>query len=444
MSGEESEEKQSFPLDLWLNVMDLLEEDDDRKTLAALARCNKNFLGVARTRLYRRFIVKNGARSLALFFRTLLQQPLLASYVREVNIHDFLDLPAEEMVALVGVALPSKMIVESVISFCSGLTSVYLDHSLKFFDGEPNSTYGDFLGVLNTLKVTAGLRLAHLKEVTLEISENFQGLHDIPIKGLLNGVAPGIERLTIRRRSYDLEDDEEGRYREWELWEVDPPERPYSNLPAGVLHTLENLRELTLDCNHLGQWPQYVLAQHCKGLKTLTFTRGNTDEMRLDEKENPEEALWSLDFLITGGRRYNITQHVDFSLKSLESLETLAISQDAILYGKLQNGIKKDRLDDFFPLSLRTLRIEDFTHDLKDDIHRYASMINEKKRQGYAYLEVVELTLDARKREWIQRKLSLTEDEKNVIVALFTAADVKCTFKEGCPPPEYEGDEYYD
>ncbi|KAI1760362.1 hypothetical protein GGR53DRAFT_526246, partial [Hypoxylon sp. FL1150] len=44
-----------------------------------------------------------------------------------------------------------------------------------------------------------------------------------------------------------------------------------------TLRTLENLQELTFDCNHVGQWLGYGLAQHCKGLKTPTFTRDNTD-----------------------------------------------------------------------------------------------------------------------------------------------------------------------
>lgn len=90
-----------FPNEVWLEIADILEHNDDKKTLATLARCNKNLLRVITKPLYRRFIVKAtekeeekkaGSQSVALFHSAILKNPRLRREVQEISIGHFTDI----------------------------------------------------------------------------------------------------------------------------------------------------------------------------------------------------------------------------------------------------------------------------------------------------------------------------------------------------------------
>lgn len=275
-------------------------------------------------------------------------------------------------------------------------------------------------------KLSSAIRLQHLKEMTLEYGEDYRSVDTLPVRAVLGGVAPVIERLSIRRRcSYT---------------HVVGERFPFGNPPAGFLRTLENLQELVLDYNYVGEWTEYVFAQYCKGLKALTYTRGDVDT---SASQWQAEYIHGYEYLMSHWNDGTvISSRIDFSLKSIESLESLTISQDAIIVGKSQSSIPDNTsilentsiddntrilnytiLDNFFPLSLHTLRIVDFNRDLYEAIQRFAGKL---KSEGYRDLELVELVPGT----WDPEKI-LVENEENLIMALFATVEVKCAFIKG-------------
>ncbi|KAI1780767.1 hypothetical protein F4818DRAFT_435963 [Hypoxylon cercidicola] len=448
MSGN-GDNKKDIPIEIWMHIIDILEREGDRNTLTVLARCNQNFLGLVRKPLYRRFIsplenvyVGSGfhIRPIKLFFRTIVESPMLRSYVGELKAEHLPntwvvgsnhgDLSASLSIAGERVGfqfleyfrqfgleclISVTWFVELTMCFLPELKSIHLDLTSDGY-------FGYFLHGWKTR--SPDNRLNNLKEVSLEYKATDKpGLDTSLVCGLLMGVAPRIQRLIIRKRYTPP--------MRHTLW-LDQQQRPFSNLldlRDELLRNLETLQELTLHCNHLGKWEEYDLVQHCKGLKTLTYIRD--DEITPICKINIE--FQTLDD--PAHRWPPITDDVNCSLKSIDALETLTISQNAIIVGRINTGITDDFLDDFFPLSLRVLRIVDFDHDLYEPIQRF---IGKLKSDGYNNLEVVELVPIPSTEEPTDL---LLEDEENLVVALFAAVGVKCTFiKEASTIPTSESD----
>lgn len=266
------------------------------------------------------------------------------------------------------------------------------------------------------MRLSTHNRLESLETVNLEYSVPGVGVSPDEAIGLLTGVAPNIRTLRIRCRIFP----NYPHYSTYERWFGLAP------YPGNMREVLENLKELHMVYSQVGEPKEYFLIGHCKRLETLTYTKGDWDDER--DPFGPQH-LNQLFNLLPTVREAAALRHahgipVDIppveGLERLQFLKNLTICQNAIIIAREQQGISKQyALDNFFPSSLRTLRLVDVNKDLLDGLY---ALVRDIRNRRYIRLKSVHITTTDEDEEE-----ALNEHDLRVLKALFRSTGVRFT-----------------
>ncbi|OTA88597.1 hypothetical protein M434DRAFT_14943 [Hypoxylon sp. CO27-5] len=387
--------KSAFPAEIWMLVVDVLEEEDDRASMAALVQCNSKLRDIIQKRLYADFTTithgRQRDRSFIEFTETVAFQPQIARLVKSLRIEYFPWLWDATLIprATQVLGMDTSMLRESDLKFRTGscillqalisllpnLKSLYLGirPHIEFSDQEVyHLRYWAKFSPLNCF--------FSLQTVNIGFDLFGDGLQVMERLGLFIA-APALQNLRLRMRHDPLK-----------YW---PHRDDVLEYPGEAMDTLLQLRDVHIDYHQVEVLQGFHFLQHCNNIKSLAYTKGELENtpgfpnMTTTALISRGFVKWKRIATLTGARLNSLLEIYRrirssrvYTLRHLKKLQVLKITQEATIYAAMaRHGLNQEetgedamdlsedsnvskRLRSFFPPSLSSLHLVDVDRKL--------------------------------------------------------------------------------
>ncbi|KAI1412294.1 hypothetical protein F5Y13DRAFT_190284 [Hypoxylon sp. FL1857] len=439
----------AFPGEIWLCVVDHLEADDDRASMAALVRCNKQLCKLIQKRLYNTFRTMQPGpqgviRSLETFIEAVvIRNPQLAELVKHVVI-DKICVNIDDEPAALGVANLVREVTEHLGFDTSKLfnrpTPDYAENCrvlveavpcvLKKLETMQVGTY-DLVNhqrwltewpQLSPMNRFANAIAESLQSVTIDIGPKGEGLKTLESIGVLSEAAPALRYMRVVM------------FHGKRLVTQQTPDPVTEN--AKALEALKGITHIGMDYHIVEVAQGFPFLLHCPNIKALAYMEGELEprDARLSRShQDIVDGGWKKWRRIAGSTHLNLNRLLGksraevarsaqvFTLRHHSKLEDLIIFQDAVVYASMaRDKVSEARAEaeakDYSESSHVSKRL---TGLLPPSLKRfYLGDVDQKLFAGEVRIYCAE---DEDAKAW-------TEDEKRTVERLFAKTDVAYEF----------------